>query len=122
VIPDKQIALKELWNRFLADKLPHIKAKTKDEYANFTRLLDKLEALGSDALSYDALKTKQNLLSITTNDQTRRMLQYLGACCIWGMKHKLITDNPFSGLATDMPKRKSVTDPDPIAILECVIN
>jgi integrase len=118
VIPDNQIALKELWNKFLADKLPHIKAKTKDEYANFTHLLDKLELLGSDALSYDALKTKQNLLSITTNDQTRRMLQYLGACCIWGMKHRLITDNPFSGLATDMPKRKSVTDPDPNAFTE----
>lgn len=118
VIPDNQIALKELWNKFLSDKLPHIKAKTKDEYENFTRLLDKLEALGSDALSYDALKTKQNLLSITTNDQTRRILQYLGACCIWGMKHRLITDNPFSGLATDMPKRKSVTDPDPNAFTE----
>lgn len=119
VTPDERpLGLRELWNKFLADKLPHLKAKTQDEYVNFTRLLDKLEATGTDAPSFDALETKQALLRITTTDQTRRMLQYLSACCIWGIKHRLISDNPYLGLASDMPKRKSVLDPDPNAFSE----
>ena len=66
-------------------------------------------------LSYDGLATKQALLAVTTTNQTRRMLQYLSACCEWGFKHKLIKDNPFKGLASDMPKRRSLTHPDPNA-------
>ena len=37
---DRLIALRELWDKFLADKLPHLKAKTQDEYVNFIHLLD----------------------------------------------------------------------------------
>jgi hypothetical protein len=36
------------------------------------------------------------------------MLQYLSACCEWGFKHKLVKDNPFKGLASNMPKRRSL--------------
>lgn len=114
VIPHKQVELRELWNSFLADKLPHIKPKTQDEYANFTHLLVKIDK----QLSYDALATKQALLKITTTDQTRRMLQYLSACCEWGIKYKLISDNPYKGLAADLPKRKSVVNPTPNAFTE----
>lgn len=114
----KSITIRELWDKFLADKLPHLKAKTQDEYVNFGRLLDKLEATGTEVPSFNALETKQALLKITTTDQTRRMLQYLSACCIWGIKHRLISDNPYLGLASDMPKRKSVLDPDPNAFSE----
>lgn len=110
----KEISLRNLWDKFLEDKLPHLKAKTQDEYRNFTRLLDKVEEKGS-AISFNALETKHALLSITTADQTRRMLQYFSACCGWGMKHRLIAENPYKGLASDMPKRSSITNPTPNA-------
>ncbi|MBE9193637.1 hypothetical protein IQ230_25630 [Gloeocapsopsis crepidinum LEGE 06123] len=69
--------LRQVWDKFLEDKQRHVKAKTWDEYLNFTALLDKL----GDRLNFDALQTKEALLKITTIDQTRRMLQYLSAAC-----------------------------------------
>ena len=111
--PKEEISLRQLWDKFLADKIPTLKAKTQDEYRNFTKLLDKI-----DGLSYDALKTKQALLAVTTIDQTRRMLQYLSACCQWGIRHREIYDNPYDGLASELPKRKSVTHPMPDSFTE----
>lgn len=109
VVPDQPVEtkLRELWDKFLADKLLHLKPKTQDEYANFSALLDKL----GDDLMFDALSTKQALLRLTTVDQTRRMLMYLSACCKWAVRHKLIQDNPFEGMASELPKRQSATDP-----------
>ncbi len=63
-IQDRPIALRELWDKFLADKLPHLKAKTQDEYVNFTHLLVKIDK----QLSYDGLATKQAILAVTTTD------------------------------------------------------
>lgn len=112
--PESQISLRQLWDNFLADKLPHLKAKIQDEYVNFTRLLDKIDK----EVSYNALQTKKALLNITTIDQTRRMLQYLSACCNWGIKHKLINENPFYGLYSELPKRKSISNPNPDSFTE----
>jgi integrase len=112
--PSAQISLRQLWDKFLEDKCRHVKAKTQDEYLNFTRLLDKL----GDHLTFDALRTKEALLSVTTIDQARRLLQYLSACCNWGIKHRLISDNPYHGLAAELPKRRSVTHPMPDSFTE----
>lgn len=109
-----QIGLRQLWDKYLADKLPNLKHKTQDEYHNFSNLLNKIER----SLSFDALATKQALLEVTTVDQTRRMLQYLSACCNWGIQHRLISDNPYSGLASLLPKRKSLVNPTPNAFTE----
>jgi len=118
--PDKapKTQLRQLWDKFLAYKLPHLKPATQQEYDSFDRLLDKVEALGNDALSFDALKTKQNLLAVTTVDQTKRVLQYLSACCEWSIRQKIITENPYKGLAADMPKRQSQLRPDADAFTE----
>ncbi|KJH69406.1 hypothetical protein UH38_24100 [Aliterella atlantica CENA595] len=105
VVSENQIELRELWDKFLADKVPHLKAKTQQEYRSFTKILDKLGAM----LTFDALETKRSLLAITTADQARRTLLYLSACCKWGIKHKLIKDNPYDGLANEMPKRRAVS-------------
>lgn len=96
-----RIELRQLWDKFLADKLPHLKEKTAQEYRSLTKILNKLPYL-----TFDALETKRSLLAITTTDQTRRTLLYLSACCKWGIKHKLIADNPYDGLANEMPKRR----------------
>jgi integrase len=111
------VALRDLWDKFYFDKKINIKAKTDDEYRNFTKLLDRLENQFG-LLQYDGLNTKHQLLQITTTDQAKRMLTYLSACCNWGIKHNLITFNPFQGLASDLPKRKSDSDPQPNAFTE----
>lgn len=111
IVPDNTpapaLSLRNLWDKFLEDKLIHLKPKTQDEYLNFTAVLNKLD----DKLTFRALDTKHALLKVTTVDQTRRILMYLSAACKWGMRHKLISENPFEGLASELPKRKSVTDP-----------
>lgn len=106
-VPAPEISMRQLWDKFLEDKLVHLKAKTQEEYRNFTVVLDKL----GNRLNYRALDTKQALLEVTTVDQSRRLLMYLSAACKWGVKHKLIDDNPYSGLSSELPKRKSITDP-----------
>lgn len=106
--------LRQLWDKFLDNKLPHLKAKSQEEYYKFSLLLDKIDK----DLSFDALQTKTALLKITTIDQTRRVLQYLSACCKWGIKHRLVSDNPFLGVSAEMPKRKSIANPQPNAFSE----
>lgn len=69
-------------------------------------------------MNFDGLETKTALLKITTVDQTRRTLQYLSACCDWGIKHRLIADNPFRGLSSELPKRQSILNPTPDAFTE----
>lgn len=105
------LTARQLWDEFVADKIPHLKAKSQEEYERFSILLDKL----GDRFSYEALDTKNALLSITTTDQTRRVLTYLSASCDWGIKHGKIANNPFRGIAGELPKRQSLTDPSPNA-------
>lgn len=112
--PSAEISLRELWDKYLEDKLPTLKPKSQDEYRKFSKLLDKIKHL----LSYNTLETKDALTAITTIDQTRRMLLYLSACCDWGVKHKLITSNPYRGVSADLPKRHSLTNPEPNSFTE----
>lgn len=109
VSPIQDISLMELWNLYLEDKLPSLKAKTVEKHENFTKLFKKL----GHRLSYDALEAKQALLEVTTTDRTRDALMYLSACCSWGMKHSRVRNNPFEGMANDMPKPRYQTDPTP---------
>jgi hypothetical protein len=59
-----EISLRSIWDKFVTDKTPHLKAKTADEYKAFSKLLDRL----GDGLSFNALETKQALLAITTEE------------------------------------------------------
>lgn len=69
---EPKISPRELWEQFLADKLPNVKAKTIQEYGSLTKLLDQL----GKAATYNATEVKQAKLATTTPDQTRRMLLY----------------------------------------------
>lgn len=92
-------------------------SKIKQSTLDFHKQIFRAEKL-KDALNYDALAVKSKLEQITTQDQTKRVLTYLSACCEWGVKHKLISDNPFNGIAQDMPKSKYITDSNPVSFTE----
>lgn len=112
--PSEQIKLQELWEKFFNDKLTSIKPKTVEKYENFTKMFNKL----GDRLTYDGLAAKELLLNTTTADRTRDCLMYLNACCEWGLRRKLIQYNPFTGMASEMPKPRYLTDPHPDAFTE----
>lgn len=104
---EKEIALFDLWQKFVQHKQEKgLKVKTLEEYGNFTKLLLKL----GKNLSYDGLTVKNHLMEITTVDQTRRAISYLSACCNWGLKHKLIKENSFEPVVSDLPTRKELTE------------
>lgn len=111
---DQQIKLQELWEKFFDDKLASIKPLTVEKYDNFTKLFNKL----GDRLTYDGLAVKEILLTTTTADRARNCLIYLSACCDWGIKRKLIQYNPFNGMASEMPRPRYLTDPNPNAFTE----
>lgn len=106
-----KLSLLQLWDKFSADKSINLKPKSLVEYEGFTRLLINL----GDHASFNALETKQALLAITTVERTRRVIQYLSACCNWAIKHGLLDRNPYQGLVADLPKRKSLLKPEPNA-------
>jgi integrase len=43
---------------------------------------------------------------------------YLSAACRWGIKHRLVSANPFDGMAAELPKHRYQTDPNPNAFSE----
>jgi integrase len=56
----------------------------------------------------DPLKFRLELLQATTESQARRTLMQLSAACKWGIKHKLIEDNPFDGMYLELSATKPV--------------
>lgn len=113
-IQPQQIKLQKLWDSFFSDKRTCIKPLTVEKYQNFSKLFDKL----GDRLIYDGLAVKLALLDTTTADRARDCLMYLSACCDWGIKRKLIEYNPFTGMASEMPRPKYLTDPNPNAFTD----
>lgn len=103
----RQIPLRQLWDKFLEVRLTGLKAKTKREYKAFTLLLDKLPKL-----TYDASYVKKQLLTVSTKDQTRRVLLYLSACCDWGVQNNVIEFNPFKGVHKQIQVVKELTERD----------
>ena len=87
-------------------KSPHVSPKTiNGTYDPVTAHLGKCR---TDGLK-DPIKFRRELLKVTTESQARRTLMQLSAACKWGIKHKLVDDNPFEGMYLDL----SPTQPPP---------
>ncbi len=104
----------DLWEQFAADKRPGLKPKTQEKYDNLTRLYQKL----GDVTIDEPLIVKQKLEQVTTLYRTKDGLMYLAAACRWGEKHKLVSSNPFIGMAQELPKYRYQVDPKPNAFTE----
>ncbi|HAZ49303.1 MAG TPA: integrase [Cyanobacteria bacterium UBA11369] len=101
----------EIWKGYFESKRSQLKPKTVEKYENFTRLFAKIGNLPID----DAIAVKAGLQKITTVARVRDALIYLNAATQWACKHKIIASTPYVGMATEMPKPKYMTDPQPNA-------
>jgi integrase len=113
-IKPSTMTIPELWARYFESKRSKIKAKTIEKYENFASLFLKLEDVPLD----DALAVQKRLEEVTTISRTRDSLMYLSSACQWGMKHKLVNADPFSGMSKELPKHRYMTDPTPNAFTE----
>lgn len=113
-IKPQAVTVMYLWERFAADKQSNLKPKTCEKYDNLSRLFKKIGELPID----EPLVVKQKLEQITTPSRTKDGLMYLSAACKWGMKHKIISENPFDGMAQELPKHRYQVNPNPNAFSE----
>ncbi len=108
------LSLMELWEQYFENKRSSIKPKTIEKYGHLATLFAKLGNMSLD----NALAVKQKLESVTTIPRTRDALMYLSSACNWGLKHQLVTANPFVGMAQEMPQHRYITDPNPDSFTE----
>jgi integrase len=108
------LSIPALWQQYFEHKRSTLKPKTIEKYDNFSRLFEKLD----DWPLGNAIAVKRNLEQITTISRTKDGLMYLSAACQWGMKHNLVSANPFEGMSGEMPKHQYMVDPQPNAFTE----
>jgi integrase len=109
-----ELLIVQLWERYFAHKKSTLKAKTINKHENFTCLFQKI---GETPLG-DAIAVKAALEKVTTTSQTKDALMYMSAACQWGLKHGLVTADPFKGMSSEMPKHQYMIDPQPNAFTE----
>lgn len=100
-----------IWQGYFESKRSELKPKTVEKYDNFTQLFSKLGDLPIE----DAMQVKAALQKVTTVGRVRDALTYLNAATQWACKHKIINATPYVGMASEMPKPKYMTDPQPNA-------
>lgn len=72
----------------------------------YTSILLKVEGTPSHCI-------KEKLLSITTAQVVRRILNYLSSCYDWASQNNLVASNPYKHQSKSLPKPKWMTDPLP---------
>ena len=112
--PQKVLNISELWDRYIDYKSQSLKPRTLDKLA----VLEKHIKRCRYQLLDEAIKIRIGLLQQTTNSQAKDILMYLSAACKWGIKHGLVTSNPFDGMYNELPKHKWQEDSQPNAFSE----
>jgi integrase len=104
--PKPKMTLINLWHEYMEYKSPNASPKTIS--STYEPVLAHLSRCKTDGL-VEPLKLRMELLQVTTQSQAKRTLMQISAACKWGMKHRLVPDNPFEG----MYKELEATKPDP---------
>ncbi|MDF5722739.1 MAG: tyrosine-type recombinase/integrase [Rhizonema sp. PD37] len=100
--PQKVLSISELWDRYIDYKRQSLKPRTIDKLAVLEKHIKRCRYQSLD----EAAKIRIALLQQTTNSQAKDVLMYLSAACKWGIKHGLVTSNPFDGMYNELPKHK----------------
>jgi integrase len=95
--------LKDLWERYTDYKSQNASPKTIN--GTYEPVAAHLRKCLTDGLE-NTLKFRMELLQITTQSQARRTLMQLSAACQWGMKHGLVSSNPFEGMYKELEPTK----------------
>lgn len=108
--PKQEVKLSDLWAKYQAFKQPNC--------GHGTWLTYKLQARYLEKCPYKLLDDSQQIFEwITSNipaESAKRLLVQLSACCTWAIKNKLITTNPFNGLANEIKIKKISTEDNDI--------
>lgn len=103
--PEKsQIKLMDLWLRYVDFKRSqNISPNTiTKDYGSVTTFLQRCDHTEVS----DAIAIRDWLLGTTTPNRTHRTLVQLSAACNWGVKSKIIDNNPFAGMAKEIKVEK----------------
>jgi len=108
--PKQEISVPELWEKYQAFKKPNCAPGTWCSFVLHGKHLNKCP--------YKSLEEASNIfdwiVENNTFDGARRLLVQLSACCNWAIKNKLITTNPFDGLAKEIKLKKTSTEDNEI--------
>ncbi|MEH2266175.1 tyrosine-type recombinase/integrase [Nostoc sp.] len=116
IIP-KSPTLKQLWGKYCEFKENQVSATSyiQDFLGRYARAI---EDLPTKEIS-SAIAIRDYLLKNYPPYTCKRLLTQFSACCKWAVKSKLITSNPFEGLAGDIKVKRWDTDKiDPFTSLE----
>ena len=105
-ILDSQTALNlgELWDKYMEFKKPIASPSTiGNQYAGFTRAI---ALLPSQNLK-DSVMIRDWIVANKPPNAAKRLIVQLNACCKWGMKSGLITENPFFDMASEIKLPKN---------------
>jgi integrase len=98
-----EVTIRDLWDKYTAYKRPQLSQTTLAiDYARVDKWIDRLPTTSFDS----AIEVRDWLLETTTPRQSKRLLKQLSACGRWAVKSRLLTTNPFDGLAADISSQE----------------
>jgi integrase len=114
-----QPSLVDLWEKYTAFKRPSLSPSTlAKDYVRTARCI----SLDLPVKTVDeSITIRDWLIANKPPDAAKRLLTQLNACCDWAMKSKLVSENPFVGMAADIriPKgEEEEVDINPFALTE----
>lgn len=95
----KAITLSNLWREYTDYKSQTLTLTTINK--DYKRTGNVIKALPSQSLS-DAVIIRDYLLSHKSPNAAQKILVLLSASCDWGIKQKLIYENPFAGMSAEI--------------------
>lgn len=105
--PKTELDLLTLWGKYTEFRAHQVEATTLA--INYSRVENHLKKLPTKNLE-DAILIRDFLVSSSSPYTTKRILTQINAACNWGLKSKLITTNPFYGLAQEINLTKNSAD------------
>jgi integrase len=112
--PQVVLTISELWDKYINYKRQSLKPRTLDKLAVLEKHIKRCPYQALD----ESIKIRISLLQQTTNSQAKDVLMYLSAACKWGMKHNLVSFNPFAGMYNELPKHQWQDNSQPNAFSE----
>jgi integrase len=108
-IAKTQPQLNELWEQYVNFKSSQVEETTLR--LNFNRVKSHISKLPTHNLE-DANAIKDYLLANNSPYTVKRILTQINACCKWATQSKLISYNPFEGLAAEIKVNQESSEGD----------